>query len=149
QGAIPFAGDTISGDTYKKTSNDRRLERPKQCQENLWAVISDSLLNEPESRYEFSAIKKRLSDLQDISHGTCNRCGRKFPFNELTDHQRECRPQIPRRIYTPPRLMRCTYCTNKFSQGQIHDHEKSCPKKPRSCIGNILSCLSFFRSKNK
>ncbi|CAF3891387.1 unnamed protein product, partial [Rotaria magnacalcarata] len=40
QGAIPFAGDTISGDTYKKTSNDRRLERPKQCQENLWAVIS-------------------------------------------------------------------------------------------------------------
>ncbi|CAM4848020.1 unnamed protein product [Rotaria magnacalcarata] len=79
------------------------------------------------------------------SHGTCNRCGRKFPFNELTDHQRECRPQIPRRIYTPPRLMRCTYCTNKFSQGQIHDHEKSCPKKPRSCIETPISMHSSPR----
>ncbi|CAF3511376.1 unnamed protein product [Rotaria socialis] len=94
QGAIPFAGDTNSGDTRRRASINRRLGRPKQCQENLWAVISDCLLNEPELRFEFSAIKKRLSDLQDI------------------------RPPPP-----PPPLIRCIHCNNEFPQDQVDDHE--------------------------
>ncbi|CAM2699833.1 unnamed protein product [Rotaria socialis] len=119
QGAIPFAGDTNSGDTRRRASINRRLGRPKQCQENLWAVISDCLLNEPELRFEFSAIKKRLSDLQDI------------------------RPPPP-----PPPLIRCIHCNNEFPQDQVDDHEKSCPKMPRSWIDRFFSFFGFSSKKN-
>ncbi|CAF4547002.1 unnamed protein product [Rotaria socialis] len=94
QGAIPFAGDTNSGDTRRRASINRRLGRPKQCQENLWAVISDCFLNEPELRFSFNDLKTQISRIDFRPRGIqCVNCNRQIPQNEITAHRNICRPK--------------------------------------------------------
>ncbi|CAF4388482.1 unnamed protein product [Rotaria socialis] len=94
QGAIPFAGDTSSGDTRRRASINRRLGRPKQCQENLWAVISDCFLNEPELRFSFNDLKTQISRIDFRPRGIqCVNCNRQIPQNEITAHRNICRPK--------------------------------------------------------
>ncbi|CAF1295093.1 unnamed protein product [Rotaria magnacalcarata] len=131
QGAIPFAGDTISGDTYKKTSNDRRLERPTQCQENLWAVISNSLLIEPEIRFSFDDLKTQIAliDFSVTRCVHCDNCNQEIPETDIETHLVSCvPPPVPRPAHIS--FTRCRHCSERCLGSQLEDHQKTCRENP-------------------
>ncbi|CAF3460177.1 unnamed protein product [Rotaria socialis] len=134
QGAIPFAGDTNSGDTRRRASINRRLGRPKQCQENLWAVISDCFLNEPELRFSFNDLKTQISRI-DFRHQRpvrCENCGQQYAATEIGTHRKTCpsRPIIHVRPPPQPRGIQCVNCNRQIPQNEITAHRNICRPKP-------------------
>ncbi|CAF3419010.1 unnamed protein product [Rotaria socialis] len=134
QGAIPFAGDTSSGDTRRRASINRRLGRPKQCQENLWAVISDCFLNEPELRFSFNDLKTQISRI-DFRHQRpvrCENCGQQYAATEIGTHRKTCpsRPIIHVRPPPQPRGIQCVNCNRQIPQNEITAHRNICRPKP-------------------
>ncbi|CAM4898120.1 unnamed protein product [Rotaria socialis] len=152
QGAIPFAGDTSSGDTRRRASINRRLGRPKQCQENLWAVISDCFLNEPELRFSFNDLKTQISRI-DFRHQRpvrCENCGQQYAATEIGTHRKTCpsRPIIHVRPPPQPRGIQCVNCNRQIPQNEITAHRNICRPKPISCMERFCSWISHCCAKN-
>ncbi|CAF2832164.1 unnamed protein product [Rotaria sp. Silwood2] len=60
QGEIPYTNMSNIEIRQRKLRGEK-LQRPYQCDNNLWLIVQDCWHNEPDLRYTFSEIKIRLS----------------------------------------------------------------------------------------
>ncbi|CAF1515702.1 unnamed protein product, partial [Adineta steineri] len=123
KGAIPYGHEINDDNVQGRRLNGERLERPNECNKEVWEIINDCLHNEPELRYNFKEIEIRLTNVQKklVQYILCSQCNTDILENELHNHQKSC---------LASRQRPCIHCNRKYTLVEIERHEKACPYNP-------------------
>ncbi|CAF3993708.1 unnamed protein product [Adineta steineri] len=138
KGAIPYGYEINDDNVQERRLNGERLERPKECNKEVWEIINDCLHNEPELRYNFKEIEIRLTNVQKklVQHILCSQCDTDILEDELYNHQKSCAGKYI--VDSPPTkpsvVIQCRYCGKECPEYQIRNHNKSClASRQRPC----------------
>lgn len=61
RGTLPYESSRTTAEVRQRKLNGERLPQSPQWQPELWSIMQDCWLNEPQLRYEFEGVKIRLS----------------------------------------------------------------------------------------
>ncbi|CAF4581426.1 unnamed protein product [Rotaria sp. Silwood1] len=62
QGEVPYGTDTSDNDIRQRKLKGEQLSMPNKCDRQIWNIIINCWYNEPQLRYNFTDMKKRLSN---------------------------------------------------------------------------------------